>query len=40
MIRWLEHGLAVTVHPTAVEVFGIDTPEDLARAERFVVGAV
>jgi 3-deoxy-manno-octulosonate cytidylyltransferase (CMP-KDO synthetase) len=33
MLRFLEQGLAVQVFNTSYEVFGIDFPEDLARAE-------
>lgn len=31
-LRWLAHGYAIGVVPTAHESMGIDTPEDLARA--------
>lgn len=37
MLRWLDYGLPVFVHETAYEVFGIDTPEDLAKAEKFLL---
>jgi 3-deoxy-manno-octulosonate cytidylyltransferase (CMP-KDO synthetase) len=37
MLRWLDFGLPVVVHETAYEVFGIDTPADLARAEKFLL---
>ncbi|MFA6263281.1 MAG: 3-deoxy-manno-octulosonate cytidylyltransferase [Candidatus Babeliales bacterium] len=33
-LRFLEHGLRIQVHETTHDVFGIDTPEDLLRAER------
>jgi 3-deoxy-manno-octulosonate cytidylyltransferase (CMP-KDO synthetase) len=33
-LRFLEHGLRIHVHETTHDVFGIDTPEDLLRAER------
>jgi 3-deoxy-manno-octulosonate cytidylyltransferase (CMP-KDO synthetase) len=36
MLRWIDYGLPVFVHETASEVFGIDTPEDLAKAEDMV----
>lgn len=36
MLRWLEYGLRVQVHTTEHEVFGIDRPEDLRRAERVI----
>ena len=36
MLRWLDNGLSVYVHETQHEVFGIDTTEDLARAEKYV----
>lgn len=34
-LRWLENGFVIRVGLTDVETIGIDTPEDLARAERF-----
>ncbi|MFA5305888.1 MAG: 3-deoxy-manno-octulosonate cytidylyltransferase [Candidatus Babeliales bacterium] len=33
-LRFLEYGLRIQVHETTHDVFGIDTPEDLLRAER------
>ncbi len=36
MLRWLDYGLRVQVHATEHEVFGIDRPEDLLRAERII----
>ena len=35
-LRWLENGYKIKVGLTAVETIGIDTPEDLARAEEFL----
>jgi 3-deoxy-manno-octulosonate cytidylyltransferase (CMP-KDO synthetase) len=35
-LRFLQNQLRIKVHETDGEVIGIDTPEDLARAERFV----
>ena len=35
-LRWLENGYIIKVGITDVETIGIDTPEDLARAERFL----
>lgn len=35
-LRWLEHGLRIAVRTVDVETVGIDTPEDLARAEAFL----
>lgn len=35
-LRWLEHGYRIGVGITDVETVGIDTPEDLARAEEFL----
>lgn len=35
-LRWLEHGIAVKVGMTNCETIGIDTPEDLQRAEEFI----
>ena len=32
-LRWLQHGYRIKVGTTDVETIGIDTPEDLARAE-------
>ena len=38
-LRWLENGYRIKVGLTNVETVGIDTPEDLARAEAFLTGA-
>ena len=35
-LRWLENGYRIQVALTDVETVGIDTPEDLARAENFL----
>ena len=35
-LRWLENGYKIKVGISQVETIGIDTPEDLARAERFL----
>ena len=35
-LRWLENGYRIGVGRTDVETVGIDTPEDLARAEAFL----
>jgi 3-deoxy-manno-octulosonate cytidylyltransferase (CMP-KDO synthetase) len=35
-LRWLENGYTIKVGLTAVETIGIDTPDDLARAEAFL----
>lgn len=35
-LRWLQAGLRIRVATTEVETIGIDTPEDLAAAERFL----
>lgn len=35
-LRWLENGYRIRVGITDVETVGIDTPEDLARAEAFL----
>ncbi len=35
-LRWLDHGYVIRVGQTNVETIGIDTPEDLARAEAFL----
>ena len=34
-LRFLQHGLKIKVHETDQEVVGIDTPQDLAKAEEF-----
>ena len=38
-LRWLENGYRIKVGLTDVETVGIDTPEDLARAEAFLKSA-
>jgi 3-deoxy-manno-octulosonate cytidylyltransferase (CMP-KDO synthetase) len=35
-LRWLENGYRIRVGLTDVETVGIDTPEDLCRAEEFL----
>ena len=35
-LRWLENGYRIGVGITSSETVGIDTPEDLARAEAFL----
>jgi 3-deoxy-manno-octulosonate cytidylyltransferase (CMP-KDO synthetase) len=35
-LRFLYNGLRVRVHETQYEIFGIDLPEDLAKAEQFL----
>ena len=35
-LRWLENGYKIGVGITDIETIGIDTPEDLVRAERFM----
>jgi len=35
-LRWLQNGYRIRVGETDVETVGIDTPEDLARAEQFL----
>ncbi len=35
-LRWLENGYKIGVGITDIETVGIDTPEDLARAEEFL----
>ena len=35
-LRWLQAGLRIKVGYTDVETIGIDTPEDLQRAENFL----
>ena len=39
-LRWLENGYRIRVGITTVETVGIDTPEDLARAEQFLAEKV
>ena len=36
-LRWLEEGYRIRVGLTDIETIGIDTPEDLARAEEFLL---
>ena len=38
-LRWLENGYRIKVGLTDVETVGIDTPEDLVRAEAFLTSA-
>ena len=35
-LRWLENGYTIKVGVTDVETIGIDTPQDLERAEEFL----
>ena len=35
-LRWLENGYVIKVGISDVETIGIDTPQDLARAEKFL----
>lgn len=35
-LRWIENGYSIKVGVTDIETIGIDTPEDLERAERFL----
>ena len=35
-LRWLQNGYKIKVGTTDVETIGIDTPEDLERAEKFL----
>ena len=35
-LRWLQNGYKIKVGTTDVETVGIDTPEDLQRAEEFL----
>ena len=35
-LRWLENGYRIKVALTSIETIGIDTPQDLERAERFL----
>lgn len=39
-LRWLQNGYKIKVGLTDIETIGIDTPEDLARAESFLKGEV
>ena len=36
-LRWLENGLRILVRQVDIETVGIDTPEDLQRAEAFLM---
>lgn len=36
-LRWLENGMRITVRQVDIETVGIDTPEDLERAEKFLM---
>ena len=36
-LRWLENGYRIRVGLTDVETVGIDTPDDLVRAEKFLI---
>lgn len=38
-LRWLQNGYRIKVGLTDVETVGIDTPEDLERAEQFILAA-
>ena len=38
-LRWLQNGYKIKVGETHIETVGIDTPEDLQRAEQFLKGA-
>jgi len=38
-LRWLQNGYRIKVGLTDVETVGIDTPDDLARAEQFILAA-
>lgn len=35
-LRWLQNGFRIKVGTTDIETIGIDTPEDLAKAEKFI----
>ena len=35
-LRWLQNGYRIKVAITNIDTIGIDTPEDLQRAERFL----
>ena len=36
-LRWLENGMHITVRVVDIETVGIDTPDDLTRAEKFLL---
>lgn len=36
-LRWLQNGFKIKVGLTNVETVGIDTPEDMQRAEQFLL---
>ncbi|MBP5716582.1 MAG: 3-deoxy-manno-octulosonate cytidylyltransferase [Bacteroidales bacterium] len=36
-LRWLENGMRITVRVVDIETVGIDTPQDLERAEQFLI---
>jgi 3-deoxy-manno-octulosonate cytidylyltransferase (CMP-KDO synthetase) len=36
-LRWLQNGYRIRVGMTDIETVGIDTPEDLTRAEEFLL---
>ena len=36
-LRWLQNGYRIKVGITQIETVGIDTPEDLERAERLLL---
>ena len=35
-LRWLENGLTIQTAVTNIETIGIDTPDDLVKAEEFL----
>ena len=35
-LRWLENGLTIQTAITNIETIGIDTPEDLQKAEKYL----
>ena len=39
-LRWLQNGYRIRVAETNIETVGIDTPDDLERAEQFLLGRV
>jgi 3-deoxy-manno-octulosonate cytidylyltransferase (CMP-KDO synthetase) len=39
-LRWLESGYKIKVGTTDIETIGIDTPEDLQRAERYLCSQI